>query len=107
MKQEHIAILGGALDPITLGHVELVKFVLKKCRGVDKIWLVPCYEHNFNKELSYFWDRFHMCLFAVEHLPNVTVSSLELSFKIKTTYDLISKLQEKYPERRFYDTQNR
>jgi hypothetical protein len=39
-----VALLGGAFDPIHLGHTEVAAEVLR-LGGVDEVWLMPCYEH--------------------------------------------------------------
>jgi len=47
-----VAILGGAFDCITNGHVQVAKFVLDTSKTFDEVWLMPCYSHIFGKNLA-------------------------------------------------------
>ena len=45
-----IAILGGAFNPPHLGHM-LISRQLLEFKFADQVWLTPCYQHSFQKEL--------------------------------------------------------
>lgn len=46
-----IAILGGSFDPPHLGHLSVARQV-KSLYRLDEIWLIPCFQHAFDKKLS-------------------------------------------------------
>jgi len=86
-----IGILGGAFDPVHLGHIQIAETVLRK-KLVDKVWLLPCYQHMFGKNLTAAEHRFEMCKLAVQDIPNVEASDLELANKFDgKAYDFITK----------------
>jgi len=51
MIKTNVAILGGAFDPITIGHVQVAEQVLAKGL-VDEVWFMPCFKHRFGKRLK-------------------------------------------------------
>lgn len=55
-----IGIFGGSFDPPHLGHLLAAVYALKIFE-FDEVWLVPTYQHAFNKDLSPFKDRVKMC----------------------------------------------
>ena len=48
---KHIAILGGAFNPITIGHIATANFVLNNLSIIDEVWISPVYKHIFNKDM--------------------------------------------------------
>ncbi len=46
-----IAILGGSFDPPHRGHLSVATQV-KNHFKLDQVWLIPCFEHAFEKKLS-------------------------------------------------------
>ncbi|OGQ04026.1 MAG: nicotinate (nicotinamide) nucleotide adenylyltransferase [Deltaproteobacteria bacterium RIFCSPLOWO2_01_44_7] len=55
-----IGILGGSFNPPHLGHVGICRYVLEQ-KKVDEVWVIPCFEHPFDKPLVSFDHRFKMC----------------------------------------------
>lgn len=94
-----IAILGGSFNPPHVCHLMICYYVLETT-DVDKIWLVPCYRHAFDKELIAFHHRFNMCSLAVEIFnERITVSSVEEKQKgISWTIDTVRYLKTLYPD---------
>ena len=88
---QRIGLLGGALDPVHLGHIQIAKTVLRK-KLVDKVWLLPCYQHMFGKNMTPPEHRLEMCRLAVENIPDVEASDLEIVNKFDgKAYDFITK----------------
>lgn len=56
----NIAIYGGAFDPVTLAH-EAIARIVEGCSFVDQLWIVPCMDHPFGKQMASFNDRVSMC----------------------------------------------
>ena len=95
-----IAILGGSFDPPHKGHTAIANRLLK-IYHFDEIWLMPCYQHPFNKNLSAPEKRFEM----TKYLENgrVKVSDYEIRKKtISYTINTLRSLTKKYPQDRFY-----
>ena len=61
-----VAILGGAFDPPTIGHIKLAQFVLNVSKTFDEVWLTPCAKHMYNKDMESFEDRLKMCELMVK-----------------------------------------
>jgi nicotinate-nucleotide adenylyltransferase len=99
---ERIAILGGSFNPPHIGHAAICGWLLGKNQA-ERVWVIPCYEHPFGKELAPFDDRYRMCLFTFGQFgAKVEVSDIErrlggVSFTIRT----IEYLKEHFPRVRF------
>lgn len=94
-----IAILGGSFDPPHKGHVAIANRLLKLCQ-FDEIWLIPCYQHPFSKNLSTPEKRLNM----TKYLENgkVKVSDLEIRKKtISYTIDTLRFLTKTRPQDKF------
>jgi nicotinate-nucleotide adenylyltransferase len=86
-----IAILLGAFDPVTNGHIQLANFVSKH---FDKVWIVPSFKHAYDKKTVSFDDRLNMLNLAIEKYPKLVVSDFEREFKPDhgRTYELVKEL---------------
>jgi nicotinate-nucleotide adenylyltransferase len=99
---ERIAVLGGSFNPPHIGHAAICSWLLGK-NQVDRVWVIPCYEHPFGKKLAAFDDRYRMCLFTFGQFgKRVEVSDLErrlggVSYTIRT----IEYLMDHFPVARF------
>jgi nicotinate-nucleotide adenylyltransferase len=95
----NIAILGGSFDPPHKGHVTIAKRLMKLHR-FDQIWLMSCYQHPFNKNLSAPEKRLEM----TSYLANckIKVSDLEINQKnISYSIDTLRFLAKKFPQDNF------
>jgi nicotinate-nucleotide adenylyltransferase len=96
-----IAVIGGALDPITLGHIHLGQ-ELEKTGLFREIWYMPCYGHLGKSNLAPAKDRETMCRLSTAG-TNLLVSSWEISHKhTGSTYETLVQLREAYPGTEFY-----
>lgn len=86
-----IAILLGAFDPVTNGHIQLANFVSKY---YDNVWLVPSFRHAYSKKTVSFDDRIEMLNLAIKSYPKLFVSDFEREFKPDhgRTYEFVKEL---------------
>lgn len=87
-----VALIGGAFNPITLGHIKLAQFVMDKC-DIQQTWIVPCYSHLYNKELISAKHRLQMCEIATQIDDRIKVCNYEIKNKFNgSTYHFIKNL---------------
>ena len=70
------AIFGGSFNPPHLAHV-LAVTVVRAREEVDRVLVIPTYQHPFAKSLAPYDDRVKMCELAMGWLPGVSVSRVE------------------------------
>ncbi len=75
-SERRIALFGGSFDPPHVGHVLAAGWVLATA-DVDGLWVVPTYDHAFNKNSCPFEHRMRMVELAFASLKNVTISDVE------------------------------
>jgi nicotinate-nucleotide adenylyltransferase len=96
-----IALLGGSFNPPHVGHLMNAYYVLST-REVDRVWLMPVYQHPFAKKLAPFEDRLTMCeLAAARFAGGVEVCDVEREVPGGRTVDTLERLVARYPEHRF------
>src|SRR5438105_4841598 len=72
-----VALFGGSFDPPHVGHLLAMAYVLG-CARVERLLMVPCSRHPFEKQLSPFADRLAMCELAARPFgERVEVSDVE------------------------------
>ncbi len=92
-----VGIIGGAFDPVTNGHIKLAKFVLDSSKTFDEIWLLPCYQHMYNKKMESVEHRINMCKIATQSDKRIQVCDYEAKNQLRgETYHLVKKLTEEY-----------
>lgn len=100
-----IAILGGAFDPIHIGHY-LVARQVKEQLKMDEVWLMVCYSYfpefpEKLKRITSFEERFHMASLLAGH--DILVSDFEeKENKPSRTIDTLRLLKKKRPNDEFY-----
>jgi nicotinate-nucleotide adenylyltransferase len=77
MKKVNVALYGGSFDPPHLGHVMVVSHILLNDESIDRVIVMPCFEHLEKAGLTPFETRFAMCEKAFDWLPRTQVSRLE------------------------------
>ena len=70
------AVFGGSFNPPHIAHV-LALAVVHSRFEVDRILVVPTYQHPFAKSLAPYEDRVKMCELAMGWLPRVEISRVE------------------------------
>jgi nicotinate-nucleotide adenylyltransferase len=71
-----VGFFGGSFNPPHVAHV-LACTLLRSLEGIERILVVPTYQHPFAKELAPFDDRVRMCELAMGWIPGVEVSRVE------------------------------
>jgi len=71
-----IAIFGGSFNPPHLAHVLAATVVLSRF-DIDRLLVVPTFQHPFAKSLVPYADRVKMCELAMAWIPKVEVSRVE------------------------------
>src|SRR5579883_2408542 len=96
-----VAIYGGSFNPPHIAH-QMACLYLLSCCDVDEVWLVPCFQHPFDKSLAPFDDRFALCQALTEPLKNVQVSRIEQELGGESrTLRTVKALLAAHPERQF------
>jgi len=99
-----IALLGGAFNPITKGHMQAALFVLNSSFSFDEIWLMPCYSHAYQKKMVSPVHRLAMCSLSTLNNVRIKVFDYEIRQKYEGgTYYIIKKLLEDKSFINFYD----
>jgi len=71
-----VAVFGGSFNPPHVAHVLAVSYVLA-CFEVDRVLVVPVFDHAFDKDLAPFERRLELARLAFAWLPGVEVSRVE------------------------------
>lgn len=89
-----IGIYGGAFNPPHVGHLKVMIHALAMGR-LNRIHVVPVWNHPFGKNMVDFDDRFEMVTKMVRpHRRYIEVHDYERRFQTVLTIDLIEKLLE-------------
>ena len=95
------AVIGLAANPITVAHL-MVAQGLRLSGYFNEVWLLPCYCHQFGKEMVDPYHRLRMCELAVEGTP-FKICDLEIKNEIEgSSYDTATMLQKEYPTVKFH-----
>ena len=87
-----IIVIGGAFNPPTLAHYEMMQS-LKARYPIARIILLPVGNYYPKPELIAFEHRFKMLELMVQSLNYVTVSDMENTDKFKGTYDSLNHIK--------------
>ena len=109
IKNKNIGILGGAFDPIHLGHINLAIYALQETK-IDEIWFLPSYRpphKNFNMFLEYH-HRYEMVNISIKNILNFKNCNFEKELcdnnilDITSTYDVLINLKKEFVNFNFY-----
>jgi len=99
-----VAILGGAYDPIHVGHVAVAEFLLNFSSTFDQVWIMPCYKHMYDKGMVSPEHRLEMCRLATRHDRRIKVFDYEIKNKLGgETYHLVKRLMAEDFAKNQYD----
>jgi len=94
----NVAIYGGSFDPPHLGHVMVPTHLLLNDPNIDRVLVVPSYEH-VEKRLTPYEDRIAMAQLAFRWLPRVQVSRIEQDIGGPSlSHRLIQALHDRHPD---------
>jgi nicotinate-nucleotide adenylyltransferase len=92
-----VGIFGGSFNPPHLAHV-LAATVVLATHDVERLLVVPTFQHPFAKSLAPYEDRVAMCLLAMGWLPRVEVSRVEEALGGESrTLRTVQHLHEAHP----------
>jgi len=92
----NVGILGGSFSPITLGHIDLAKLVVRYT-NINRVWFTPCYKHRFDKVMLQPETRVKMCELVCEDFENFHTSEYEIQRKLTgSTYEFMLQLLKTY-----------
>ena len=95
----NITLFGGAFNPPHLGHLIVIHQAFELIPGIDELWILPCYQHTFLKDLSPANHRLEMSRFLVGNLSpdiksRVKICPIEIDLKLSgETYEALKKLK--------------
>ena len=90
----NIAVLGGSFDPPHIGHYFVIRQILELRRDIDKILLVPAYQHQWKPAFASIEHRKSMLQYFAGN--RVEISDVEIQRKgISYTIDTIKELKTK------------
>jgi nicotinate-nucleotide adenylyltransferase len=94
-RKTQVALLGGAFNPITNGHIQTAKFVLDSSKTFDEVWLTPAYNHMYGKNMASPEHRLLMCQMAAKVDARIKVFDFEIQNQLQgETYQTVKLLQE-------------
>lgn len=97
-----IAVYGGSFNPPHVGHAMVAGWLLWTGRA-EQVWLVPCAEHAFDKELAPFEARIAMCRALAGAVGGpVVVEDVESRMPTPSyTWNTLERLSEQHRQHRF------
>jgi len=93
-RKTKVAIFGGAFNPITIGHIQTAQFVLNTSGEFDEVWLMPAFNHMYNKHMVSAEDRLRMCELASEIDGRIKVFDYEIKNELAgETFNFFKRLK--------------
>lgn len=93
-----VALLGGSFNPPHVGHLMAAYWTLAT-QDVDRVWLMPAFNHPFRKTLAPFEHRVAMCELAARDIHNVEVTRVEAEVGGEGwTYETLEHLRNARPD---------
>ncbi len=101
MNRSTIAVYGGSFNPPHVAHALVAAWVLWTHRA-DRVWLVPTFQHAFDKSLAPFEERCALCEAMVSDLDlPVEVLDVERELPVpRYTIDTLRTLARRHPTAR-------
>ena len=93
-----VAVFGGSFDPPHVAHQAAVQMVIAR-DDIDRVLVVPVYDHAFDKSLAPFEHRVRMCQLCLTGQKDVEVSRLEASLGHPNyTLHTLQALRSRHPD---------
>lgn len=93
-RKTKVAILGGAFNPITNGHIQTAQFVLNTSGEFDEVWLMPAYNHMYSKVMVLPEQRLEMCELAAKVDGRIKVFDYEIKNQLAgETFNFFKRLK--------------
>ncbi|MDO5352916.1 MAG: nicotinate-nucleotide adenylyltransferase [Succinatimonas sp.] len=100
-----IGIIGGAFDPIHLGHTRIINEAITKL-SLDKMLIIPTKNNPWkDKAIASNQQRMKMIEIATKDIPEAFADAIEINLphnEKNYTIDTIRLLKERYPEDELY-----
>ena len=92
-RKKKVAVLGGAFDPIHLGHIQTALLVLDSSLIFDEVLLLPDFSHMNNKKMEPPEHRLAMCELAAQVDYRIRVSGYAIANQLAgETYHYVQKV---------------
>ena len=111
MTRRDIAILGGTFNPVHIGHLDIINYLVDNYI-VDEVWVLPSYisPHKNIDGIVSFEDRVNMLRIATDGIKRTLINTFEkelyesntLSVDKTYTYEVLEALKKKYLNGRFH-----
>ena len=102
--ESRIAVFGGAFDPPHQAHIFAVTTLLMRS-DISEVWLLPTYQHVFDKDMTDFDVRcrwLDTCVQSAGWSQRVSICKIERDQGGQSrTYDTLSELERRFPDHRF------
>ncbi len=96
-----IAVYGGSFNPPHVAHQMACLYALATAR-VERVWMMPSFQHPFAKRLAPFADRVDLCRAAARPFgERVEVVTVEAELREGRTLMVMRSLLERFPEHQF------
>ena len=97
-----VGLFGGSFNPPHVGHTMVVSWLLWT-EQVEEVWLMPTYEHPFEKQMIPFDSRVAACRALASLFPGrVQVTEIESELtRPSYTFNSLQTLSAAHPENRF------
>lgn len=97
-----IGLFGGSFNPIHNDHTRIIKYLVGK-KIIDQVWIIPCKNHVFNKDLLPVKERVKMIKLAIKKIKRVKINTIELETTGKSyAINTIRKLKKISPQHNFF-----
>ena len=111
MTKRDIAILGGTFNPVHIGHLDMINYLVDNYI-VDEVWVLPSYisPHKNVDGIVSFEDRVNMLRIATDGIKRTLINTFEkelyesntLNVDRTYTYEVLEALKKKYLNSRFH-----
>ena len=102
-----IVLFGGAFNPPHLGHLIIIQQAFELIPKIAQLWVLPCYQHTFQKELVSAKHRLHLAQLLIEQLPPILINKVRLEtiehdYQLSgETYEALQLLKKQYSQHQF------